>query len=989
MATLTTDLQNAEMWPIRAKGAVTRLNPLGDPTIEKYYHKSLEQGRLLERNIGDAQHWLLQKKATLMTHIATWTSMNTLAIDGKLPDSPRAVKYAADSIKFIKQVNAFQSEVIGLISAVTQNIGILQSMEANMIGMVQQNLNALANTLNEICNWGLPNLPAIPNLFSDSIWHWNGFNFVPLSAFSLTAKSLKFDTNFAFNQCVIHLPNLNIFSNYPSSVSTYGGLSYGTSAFVPPLGGLIPNTGQNLSDPNFITTMQNTQGLVFLPPSDSAINLAQPFNVNSSMQGAVPNPDTIISNYQMPSDQYKGNIISIVPTLTNQTIEPSDSDYANPNLTVRNLSLRKALVHNLTLKQIVASNYDPNLTAAWLFYLDSTRTGRLGTWIQNFQTTYTKLVTPSISYLANTPTPWNCVLPSTQINNAPTAIPLITTLTTTDSITQGNLLWQLSYIEASLLGYTRTQDWDAYANANFTSSFTGTDLDYTPTSIDLTATTTITLGEGEAEYPTSCVFPSAMGDVLQEVIAIADVNIKNTPSFTTTRPQFKYIFNQFAVATVVDRYTQFWREFNANLQALLLQDPYLIQFVTHYVDSLDSAIDPLGDSTIYNQVKTDTATRNRTWVPGYPLLTLPIAPVVTSSTTSGPAAGQSGWQGTSFDPNTFLARPDIQQLPISTQIAMLRTNLSYSATQQMGQTISDSISAAITQSQSLLQDFTNVGWKAEVASAVNSVPVGSGGLNVAFDQVDLNLTGYVTNSSTFTITTSGTYAIAVELDWGAGDAGYRTVTLFSNGTTALGTTSTDGTTAGPTTIQLSVVQYLNVGDVIKVVATHGLGVSQVILAGSYISATLTDTSTETSSGVTIPSSSTGTTQTFTADTQLAPLTALLVTSNGNVVAVDPTTVTTDGQGDPIYPIISGVSLSTALAKASVTVGTNYGGVYEFDGANFTVGGLIYATIGGVLTQDYSSVAANCKWVIVVGRAISANQFLYEPHIPNLLQQGSF
>jgi hypothetical protein len=897
------------------------------------------------------------------------------------------VKYALDSINILKQVNNFQQEIIGLISAVTQNIGILQSMEANIIGMVQQNLNALALTLNEICNWGLPNLPAIPNLFSDTIWHWNGISFIPLGAFAQTAKSLKFDTNFAFNQCVLHVPNLNIFSNYPSSVQTYSGLQYGTIAFAPPLGGLIPDTGQDLNDPNFISTMQNTQGPVYLPPSDTAVNEAQPFNVNNSMQGAVPSPATIISNYQMPPATYQSNIVSIVPALTSLTVEPTDPDYANPNLAVRNPELRKALVHYVTLEQVVASNYDPNLTAAWLFYLESARNGRSGSWVQNFQAAYTQLITPSLTYLAANPTPWNCVLPSTQINNAPTAIPLITTLTSADPVTQGNLLWQLSYVEASLLGYTRTQNWDAYSNANYTSSFTGTDLDYRATPIDTTVTTTLTLGTGEAEYPTPCTFPSAIGNVLQEVIAIADANIKNTPSYVSPRPQFNYIYNQFAVAVVVDRFTQFWREFNANLQALLLQDPYLVQFVVSYSGVLDSAIDPLGNSAIYSQLKTDAATRNRSWVQGYPLLLIPTAPVVGISTPGGPPAGQSGWQGTNFDPNLFLSRPDIQQLPMSVQIAMLRTNLSYAATQQMGTTVSNAIQSSIQQSQALLQDFSNIGWKAEVASVVDSVPIGPVGLQVSFDQVDFDVTGNVTSPNTFTVQAAGNYAVVVELEWGAGDAGYRTGTLFQNGM-AIGAASTSGTQTGPTTVQISLLQQFNVGDVITVIATHGLSTAQFITVGSYISATLTDTSAP-PSGVVIPSGSTSATLTFTVDAALVPLTAVAVDSDGNVTAIDPTTVQTDGHGNPIYPIVTGVTLSTAIVGGPVTVGNNYGGVYEYDGASFTVGGLLYATTGGLLTQDYTNVVADCQWVIVVGRAIATNQFIYEPHIPSLLNFGSF
>jgi hypothetical protein len=1013
---LTTDLQNAQLWPIKAKGAVQRLNPLGDPQIEKYYHASLEQGRHLEREIGGAQHWLLQKKKDLMEKINMYTNMNNLAVDGQLGHTPRAIKYVADSIKILNDVNKFQQEIIGLITAITQNIGMLQMMEANMVGMVQQNLNSLANLLNSICNWGLPDLPAIPNMFSDTIWYWNGFNFIPLSAFALTAKSLKFDTDFAFNQCVIHIPNINIFRNYPTSLTTYSGLQYGTTAFVPPLGGLIPNTGTSYSDPNFISTMQNTTTTpYYLPPTEVAspvTGLAKPFNVNSSMLGAVPDPSTIISNYQMPSATYQANIISIVPTTRDQTIEPTDTDYSNPNLTVRDASLRKALVHYVTLEQVVASNFDPNLTSAWLFYMNSARNGRAGQWLANFQVDYTQFITPSVAYLASTPTPWNCVLPGAQVNNAPSAIPLISALTSVDSFAQGNILWRLSYLEASLLGYTRSQDWDSSASGDFISSFTGTDLDYKATAIDTATTTTVILGADTADYPTSCTFPSAIGNVLQEVIAVAAINIQNTPTYTTSRPQFKYVYDQFAQAKLVDRFTQFWREFNANLQALLLQDPYLLQFVVSYGASLDSAIDPLGDPTSYNQLKADAASRNRSWTPGNPLLPIPKAPVVSFSTNSTPNAGTSGWTGSSFDPNVFLQRPDIQQLPIGTQIAMLRTNLSYAATQQSGQDVINTIQNSIQQAQTLLQDFLNIGFKAEVnVASPEDVPVGLG-LQVYFDQIDFDLTNNVTSPDTFTIQKAGNYALIVSLNWGMGVAGVRTGNIFLSKagspptSLVIGTASTDGTQAGPTTIQMSINQYFDAGDVITVIATHSLTTVQTILAGSYISATLTDT-TPPDNSVGIPSSSTSATRTFIAGTSLSPLTAVAVLPNsppdGSVSAIDPTTVQTDGHGNPIYPIVTGVTLSSAITGGKVTVGTNFGGVYEYVGGSpplaFTVGGLIYAGAGGLLTQDYSIIVNGnnsvspptppCQWVVVVGRAISTNQFIYEPHIPNLMNLGTF
>lgn len=984
---LPAGLQAAELWPIQAKGAVQRLNPLGDPSIEQFYHEAMEQGRFLERNIADAQHWLAQKQQELMRQILTHTRMNSLAVNGQLSNPLRAIKYVADSGTIIKDISGFQNEIIGLIDAVTQNIAILKTMESNMLNMVSNNLNALANILQQICNWHLPTLASLPNLLGDTIWYWNGVAFAPLSAFEqllTTIKSLGALSNlssipsqlsqFSFSNCVLLNPT-SPSTAQPPSVATPSGLNLGTTLIAPPLNGVISPTGQDLTDPSFVSQMQSTTTPpTYLSPADSVYNEATPFNVNSSMLGSVPNPSTIISNYQMPPATYESNIVCVVPQ-TRFITNPTD--------------LQKTLTQDVNLGQIVASNFDPNLTAEWLFYLNFNRVGRAGTWLTNFQLTYAMYITPSITYLADNPVPWNCVLPSTTVNDAPAAIPLLATLTGASPSIQGNLLWMLSYIEASLLGYTRNTTWDAYASVDYVSSFTGTDLDYQATTINTAVTTTIILGENTAEYPVSCTFPSAIGNVLQQVIAIASVSIQNSPGYTTNRPQFMYVFNQFAIATQVDRFSQFWRTFNANLQTLLLQDPYLVQFVVTYSGSLDSAIDPLGTSMIYDQMQIDAATRNRSWVPGSALPQIPAVPNVSYTTTSG-ATNQDGWTGTDFDPATYLSRPDIQQLPIPTQLAMLRTNLSYAATLQSASAVSTAIQNSIQTSQSIIQSFQNIGFEVEVATAPNVVPPGPVGLQVSFDQIDYDYTGNVTSPNTFTIQTAGNYAVIVLLNWGAGAAGVRTGTVLVNGNTVLATSSTSGTQTGPTTIQVSLNPYFNVGDVMTVIATDDLSTAQTLVAGSSITATLTDTTAPSPATSGVPANTgTSSTRTFTADSTIAPLTALAVGADGNVSAIDPTTVQTDGTGDPIYPIVTGISLSSASVGESATVGTYYGGVYEYDGANFTVGGLIYAGAGGVLTQDYATIVATCQWIVVVGRAISSNQFIYEPHIPNLSNLGSF
>src|SRR5271170_4869851 len=95
---LSSSEQQALLWPIQAKGAVTRLQPLNDPTISQFYQNSMEQGRFLESSIADANNLLLQKTQLLQAYITSYTHMNSLAVDGQLGDNTRPPKFVIDSI---------------------------------------------------------------------------------------------------------------------------------------------------------------------------------------------------------------------------------------------------------------------------------------------------------------------------------------------------------------------------------------------------------------------------------------------------------------------------------------------------------------------------------------------------------------------------------------------------------------------------------------------------------------------------------------------------------------------------------------------------------------------------------------------------------------------------------------------------------------------------------------------------------------------------
>jgi hypothetical protein len=929
------NLQPFQLWPIKAKGAIIRHLPAGDPTLEKQYHKALEDGRFLEACIGDAQTWILKEKQRIIEKIGTYLDINSVAVDAQLSKHGRRIKLAIDSIRMLQKVSQFQRDVGSTIQAVTQNIALILTMKNSMLSMVQSNSNALANLLNNICNWGLPKIPSIPNLLVDGLFNWNGYQFSPLQAFAKNIGKLpSFSFNFSFSQCnLLSLGNINN-NIYPFSLSTYSGLNYNPqNLFIPPLAGEIVPLGQDTSDLTFITQMQTTTGTPFY----------NGFNPNSSMLGAVPDPHTIISNYQMPPATYQGNVVSITPALRHNTVEPTDLDYANPDLTARGANLRKDLVHYITLDQVVTSNYDPYITSAWLFYLGFTRTGRAGNWITNFENAYTQHIAPSVTYLQLTPTPWNDLLGSvgteymgvwdagiayqasdvvvfsgttyiaivantgiepdadpltwqtpiavdTVFQNAPTAIPLITTLKAADSTTLRTTLWKLSYIEASLLGYTRSKTWDAGADTSYLSGFTGSDLDYQPTTFDTVQMTTEILGVGTAAYPTSCTFPTAMKVVFDQVVALATQNIANDTAYQTPHARFKFVYDQFATATLVDRFTQFWRTFNYNLTTLLAQDPYLISRAMSYVGSLDSAIDPLGDPTAYNALSADTANRNRDWVPGTPLLNIPIAPVVAFQNSSSPTAQSNGWIAppTELDVNAFLSRPDIQAQPISVQISMLRTNLSYAGLQLFASQFSQAIDDQVAAWQAAAAAVQQLGFEVTAVDDTTTVPSGPAGVPVAFDLTNFDITGNVTNPTTFTLQASGEYAGYGQIIFNAGNSGTRTVTVTQNGV-PVATVSSDPLAQPtvppePLTLYLTFTGDFQQGDVIQVFASHNLSSSQDVLPGSFFSMIQTSAS---GTAINVGSSNTDGTKDFTTEVSVQPLTVVRVLPDGNVTPIDP------------------------------------------------------------------------------------------------------
>jgi hypothetical protein len=999
---LTDAEKQALLWPIKAKGEVNRLKPLGDPAIEKFYHDSMEQGRFLESSIADANNLLLQKKILLNEYVISYTHMNNLAVDGQLGRIGRVPKYIADSISILQTAQRLQQELVSLVNAINGNITMLLAIEQSMLGMVNTALNSIANLLNNICNWGIPALPSIPNLFPDQLWNWNGFLFSPLALFATLKSSTTFNFNFTFSQCSFGptAPSA-LFTTNPLSTQSYSGLVYGSANyFVPPFSGSVVSSSQDQTNAAFIASMQaNTTDPVFQTT----------FNPLQNMWGAMPDPHYIISNWQPSATMLDNYIVSIVPALRGNTVFVGALDYNAPNIALRDLQLRKDLIHFVNLQNIVASNFDPLLTAAWLIYLNLDRQGRGGVWIPNFEAVYQQYIQPSVSIVTTIATPWNNVLgqpnffwmstwnsttvyaindvvtysgaiwlaiaantdvvPGTDAtmwepapaNTIYSNVPQIPLLQTFASLTPNNLnhlLWQLSYIEASLLGYTRNPQWDSYQDNSYLSGATGTDLDYQSTAIS-TSVTTLTLGVGSAEFPVPITFPTSFQKTMNVVIELASADIQADTAYLSPRLANRYTYNQFAQASQVDRFSQFWRDFATNLHAFLAQDPYLVQQAATYPEILNGAVNPLGDPTAYNSLLQDVASRSRTWTPGTPLLTIPVQPISIPPSSFQPDLNNNGWiNSMDFNPVAFLARPDIQALPIPVQIAMLRTNLSYAGINVWKNNMQASIAQGLATANALLQATQQIGFHVSVYTTLTPVPPGINA-QVNFDALqlpqDFDYTGNVTTVSPglFTIQSAGTYSGVGTFVWNVPSTGTYTITVTQNGTpiaTASSTASTGfgfgynfgsgfgggNTAVGTITTNITFNQAFNAGDVVKVLASTNLvGGTATIEPGSTFSMIQSQVSPVSVGNNTV--STQGRVRNYNLDVPVwfippvPALTAVGIDSKGNATPID-----------PFVPAISSIAITGTPGAYTVVATVNAN--------NFAVGNLI--VFSGVGTADF-------------------------------------
>jgi hypothetical protein len=938
-----------QFWPILCKGAPTYPVYSGPPEIEKKWHKAMEDGRKLESSINDAMFAVQKERLDIQKHIAHYTDLIQTSIDAKLAKELRKFKLSADVIKYIRKIQKFMKMLQQLAQAIQNNLNQLAALEADFLTMIQANIACLSSFLSLICNLGLPAVPSIPSFFSN-IFFFNGFSFALLKP---SAPNFSAFTNFSFAQCLL-LPTTNL--PLPPTIIVLDGVTIGAVAgnVVPPLNGALGDPTQ-LTSPAYIAQLQGNSVTPIYDP-----NTINPATV---LQGSLPDPAFIISAYQLPSATYKANVLSTVPAF--ESNPPVSQEYA-------------LLAENVSLVGIVASNYDKNLTAAWLYYIEGAHAGRAGTWLPNFEAVYQQYIQPSLMILDDplTTVPWNTVINGPGTVNEPINIPLLDTLASMTPAAVQHILWQLSYIEASLLGYQRTTQFDSGADSTYLSTFTLADLDYVSTTYDATNTVTVILGADTADFPVSCTVPKAILSVFNQVVAIASANIAADLTYVTNRPQFRFTYNAFAVATMVDRFSQFWRTFNYNLQQLLTDDPYVVSRVASYAASLDSAIDPLGDTADYLQIQNDSLTRNRAWVQGTPLLPLPVPPQVTIGTLPGNPSTNTGWTGTSFDPQSFLNRPDIQSLPLPTQYTMLRTNESYASLMTTSANVQAEFDAAIAQGQAALASIQNNGFDA-TSSQPRIVKNAAPPLPLSFDQTTYDNTNFVTSPTLFTIQVTGLYVIGGILTWDMGPAGIRTLTLVQNSTITLAEEQTDILAVGPITQTFGVIQQLNAGDTLQVLVAQESGQDTDVIAGAEFSVMLVpadDAITQPVFSDVITPSADNQTRSLMANVTMGAGVAVAIQPNGGVSPVDPVS-------PPSTPFVDGVITTPVQQDQLADVGSIYGASYTIEGASFVPGGLIYAGPGGVLTQDYAQLITEVNWVVVVGRAVTQTMMLLEQQIP--------
>ena len=819
--------------PINAPAGVSQpANVPCLPWIESQYHTAMTDGRMVEQEIGQLIYEVKKMEQELMQWIQSELNHIINAMLAALPPTSAPPACIAQVIVFIKQMVTFIDNVIKTVQAIIKIIALIETMIRNMVAMIQSILNAIALLLSQICNFHLPKLPSLAFLLGN-LFNFQGFN---LKGLKLGLPSMNL--HFTFPQCSIQSPKPfyspgiaispygNTITNATSPIASASFVSptpvtagsVAPSVTLPvnpalgtpdapgsgPFAGFVVSSDQQ-ADPEF-------QSLFLNPPTTTTPLYPSSFNPTTDFQGSLPAPASIINNYNLPSAVYIANIASAA----NLPIAP----------TVDSAIFKTDIVSAINLGQVNA-NRDSNISAAWIIYLYLCRQGRAGSWIPEYEATYQQYIAPSIAYLQNTPTPWNGLDPN-NILSGPSDLPILAVLNSMQDPELSVLLWQLSYVEASLLGYTRNTTWDSSAISSFF-GYTDGALDFSETTIG-TRSLAITLNsDGLAAYPSTIMIDPAWTKQVNAAIAVGQTAIQNNSQFQSQNPSYRFIYDQFAIATEVDRYSQYWREWAANFNTLVAssnsnsESPVALPYVMNYWQTIDSAVNPLGDIALYTYLYTDAITRSSGWIPGVDVINLPTA-IDTSANAQGlwvpPDDQSAGWNGISpnltFDAQTFLSRPDIQSLPVTTQLTMLDLNSAWATALNNGNKSIAVASQEISNLKAIVANSVIQGF--QVSSSVGASISPSTTSLLRFDTTPLDIVGNVTSSGLFTIQTAGSYLLTGTYIFGALTVpAVREVQIWINGVPVF--TQASHNVIDQVTIQLNETIIFNKNDTVQIYAS--------------------------------------------------------------------------------------------------------------------------------------------------------------------------
>lgn len=811
-------MPQATFLPCFAKGPVKRPEPPGRPKIQKVYHDAMEQGRFVEKAVGDAIYTLKEAKKDLEEKVKTTLRDIVLASNGMFPDSIRPAKYVIDAVNFAKEMKEFIDEIAGTIQALIKCIELLQAILKNMLNMLQSMLNALSALLGEICNWNLPSLPSLPNLFGELNWAFPGFNLHGIKPGMLSMPSMNLQ--FTFPACKIKKPDINIFKNYPSSITMPDGnvisnqtVPSSEGTFTSPVmgGPPIPSTNgqgttlpvnttlggplvtpEQAADPQFRETfLQPPGGIPFFPIDYSP----------TDTQGSLPNPAKILNNYHLPANVYQNNVASQIPELVGMMQPALDANSGSGSggsgsggsgsggsgsggsgtsgATVGNLgdpltgetvplannegidsgtieSFKQLLRDYVTLERVYDTR-SPHVASAWILYLSRSRDGRKGLWVPEYQALFDQYIKPSVEHLATEAVPFNGFDPE-NVKSAPEALPILLLFDTMkDDPTLPTLLWKLSFLEASLLHYVRTKRWDIYADPNWL-GYTDGGLDYTTSPMGTPHQNIVLDSNGLAVYPVTITVYSGWLEQINQAISTAALNIYQNEDWRSQRPQYRFIYDQFAMATEVDRFSQFWREWKANFDDFIVnEDPKVLPYILNYWETIDSRVNPLSTPDLYDYLKRDTLGRTEGWVPGSNVINIPHAQPVGDDAGWIPTGEQTGWVDGKLDVGAFLSRPDIKALPINTQLAMLDLNKAYAHAMGNAAVTQASLTQQLADLKALTASSLVKGFK--VSSTKGQLVKPAEKVTLKFNTTDLDITGNVVNPNLFIVQDGGSYNI--------------------------------------------------------------------------------------------------------------------------------------------------------------------------------------------------------------------------------------